>query len=114
MAFWQKDTAPESQPTRQRTVKPKVDVIKLSSELTERPADFSLSMLTSADSKSAALSQLIITLNKAVKDPAITGVLLELNSFSLHISQAQDIGALIGKLHAANKKVYIFADGLET
>ena len=86
----------------------KVGVIHLSDTLVERPESFSLSMLTSGG-KSPALSDLMTRLNAAAKDPNISGILIDLTSFSLTLNQAQEIGALLRNVHNANKRTAIYS-----
>src|SRR5450631_4815340 len=69
--------------------KTQVACFTLSDALTERPPGFSLSsLIATSTARPAALSQLLVALNKAAKDPAISGVYLDLQSFSLSLSQA--------------------------
>jgi protease IV len=95
-------------------VKTHIIKIKLSEQLQERPQSFQLSLSSFGPSKSPALSSLIITLNKAIKDPTVSGVYLNLQSFSLGMSQAQELGALIQGLKKAGKHVTVFTEDYET
>lgn len=89
--------------------KPKVGVITIGNMLTERPAAFSPSQLLGGGSKSTALSQLMATLNKAVSDSNLSGILFDLKGFNLSLSQAQELGGMIQKLRGDGKKVFVFA-----
>ena len=59
--------------------------------------------------KTTALSQLMATLNRAVSDANLSGVLLDLKGFGLSLSQAQELGGMMQKLRAGGKKVFVFA-----
>jgi len=95
-------------------VKQRIVKIKLSEELQERPESFRLSLLDFGPSKAPALSNLIVTLTKAAKDPTVGGVYLDLQSFSLSLSQTQEIGTLLAALKKAGKSITIFAADYET
>jgi len=106
------DDAPATVPG---AVKTKVAVFHLSEALTERPAGFSLSsILSSGSGKGTALSQMIVSLNKAAKDPAIGGVFFDLQSFSISLSQAEELGQLMQRLRAAKKRVIVYASDFDT
>ncbi|HEY4329406.1 MAG TPA: signal peptide peptidase SppA [Phycisphaerae bacterium] len=96
--------------------KSRVGVIHLADTLVERPESFSLSLstITSGGAKNPALSTLIATLNLAAKDPNLSGILLDLSSFSLTLNQAQEIGALLTNLRKAGKRVAIYAAEYDT
>jgi len=113
-ACWADEPISKPAATEKLLTKTKIVEIKLSSAFTERPASFSFSMFSGAPTKTPALSQLIVTLNKAAKDPAVSTVFLDLQSFQLSTSQAQEIAGLIKKLHAADKKVVVFSADFET
>jgi len=89
--------------------KPKIAVIAIGNVLSERPAAFSLEQLFGGGSKSTALSQLMVTLNKAASDAKLSGVLLDLKGFNLSLAQAQELGEMVQKLRHGGKKVFIFA-----
>jgi protease-4 len=89
--------------------KPKIAVIAIGNILTERPAAFSLEQLFGGRSRSTALSQLIVTLNEAVSDANLSGVLLDLKGFNLSLAQAQELGGMVRKLRGGGKKVFVFA-----
>ncbi len=79
--------------------KAKVAVIKLSNTLLEKPAGFSFSIFSGlGEGKAPALSQLIVTLNKAAKDPGLGGLLLDLKSFDLTLAQAEELGQLLDQV----------------
>ncbi len=88
--------------------------IKLTDQLVERPQSFQLSLNSFGGNKAPALSTLLITLNKAVKDPAVSGVYIDLQSFTLGMSQAQELGSLFKNLRAAGKRVTVFSEDFET
>jgi protease-4 len=96
--------------------KSKIAVIKLSDTLLERPKsfEFSLSSLNGSDDKAVALSNLIVTLDKAAKDPTIAGVFLDLSAFSLTLNQAQEIGALLTHVRHAGKRVAAYSADYDT
>ncbi len=98
------DAGDDEAPAKGQIVK-----IKLSEALLERPAGFKLSLSSFGPSKAPALSSLIITLNRAIKDADVTGVYLDLQSFSLSMSQVQELGALLQNLHKAGKHVTVFS-----
>ena len=95
--------------------KAKVAVIKLSDELLERPKSFELSLSTlNGNDKAVALSNLIVTLNKAAKDPSVAGVFLDLSAFSLNLNQAQEIGKLVTTVRHAGKRVAVYSADYDT
>jgi protease-4 len=101
------DTAPAK--------KAKIAVIKLSDTLIERPKSFELSLSSlNGNDKAVALSTLIVTLNKAAKDPAVAGVLLDMSAFTLTLNQAQEIGHLITTVRHAGKRVAAYSADYDT
>ncbi len=95
--------------------KARIAVIKLSDTLLERPKSFEFSLSSfSGNEKAQSLSALIVTLNKAAKDPAISGVLLDLSAFSLTLNQAQEIGNLMTNIRHAGKRVAVYAADYDT
>ena len=89
--------------------KPKIAVIAIGNAVTERPAAFSLGQLFGGGSRTTALSQLMVTLNKAASDANISGVVLDLKAFNLSLAQAQELGGMVQKLRGGGKKVFVFA-----
>jgi len=111
------DTAPATTQAKAQPAAPKpiVAVMKLSGTLLERPADFSFSLMSASDpSKSPNLAELIVTLNKAVADPALAGILLDLTNAELSLSQAQELGGLIKKVRTSGKRVIAYAADFDT
>ena len=103
--------APATAPAR-RT---KVAWIHLTDTLVERPESFSLMQSAlSGGSKVPALSGLIVTLNKAAKDPSLGGVLLDLSSFSLSYNQAHELGQQLLALRKGGKRVAVYASDYST
>jgi len=94
----------------------KVAVIKLSNTLLEKPAGFSFSLFSGmgGGAKQPALSDLIVKLNKAAKDVSLGGVLIDLKSFDLTLSQAQELGQLLQKVRDSKKRVVVFAPDFDT
>ena len=89
--------------------KPKIAFITLGNALTERPAAFSPEQLFGGGSKSTALSQLMVALNKAASDANLSGVLFDVKGFNLSLAQAQELGGMMRKLRGGGKKVFVFA-----
>ncbi|MGO8705103.1 MAG: signal peptide peptidase SppA [Candidatus Brocadiia bacterium] len=89
--------------------KPKIAVIAIGNAVTERPAAFSLGQLFGGGPRTTALSQLMVTLNKAASDANISGVLLDLKALNLSLAQAQELGGIVQKLRGGGKKVFVFA-----
>lgn len=94
--------------------KKKVAFVRLSNQLAERPRGFHFSLFDMSGAKPPALSSLITTLNKAAKDTSINAVVLDLNGFSLTLSQAQELGALVQNLKKSQKLVAFYASDYTT
>ena len=98
-----------------KAAKTKVACFTLADTLTERPPGFSFSSLMSASTaRPVALSQLLVAMTKAAKDPAISGVYMDLQSFSLSLSQAEELGQLMQQCRAAKKRVILYASDFDT
>jgi protease-4 len=88
--------------------------ITLEGQLQEHPSGFSFNWLSMGPSHQSALTQVIAQLDRAAKDPSIQGVFLNLKSFSLSLTQSQELGELIDNLRAKGKKVAVFAPDFDT
>ncbi|HUO10318.1 MAG TPA: signal peptide peptidase SppA [Phycisphaerae bacterium] len=95
--------------------KARIALIKLSDQLLERPKSFTISLASlSGNDKSQSLSTLIVTLDKAKKDTALSGLLLDLSAFSLTLNQSQELGTLITDLRHAGKRVAVYSSDYDT
>jgi protease IV len=92
----------------------KVATIRLSNTLIEKPAGFKFSVFDMNSGKAPALSTLIVNLNKAAKDPSLNAFVVDLNSFTLSLSQAQELGALLKNLKDNKKIVVVYASDYDT
>ncbi len=92
----------------------RVAQINLSGTLAERPHGFKISLLSMGQPKAPALSTLITRLSKMVHDKSLAGVELNLHSFSLSLTQAQELGELIHQLRIHHKRVITFASSFDT
>jgi protease-4 len=92
----------------------KVATIRLSNTLVEKPAGFKFSVFDMNSGKAPALSTLIVNLNKAAKDPSLNAFVIDLNSFTLSLSQAQELGALLKNLKDNKKTVVVYASDYDT
>ena len=94
--------------------KKKIVVLRLSGTLAEKPEGFHFSIFDMSGAKPPALSTLITTADKAAKDASVSAVLFDLSSFSLTLSQAQEMGQLIDNLRTSKKIVAVFASDFDT
>ncbi len=95
--------------------KAKVALIKLSDELVERPKSFAFSLSSlNGTERSQSLSSLIVTLDKARKDPNLAAVFLDLSAFSLTLNQSQELGTLVTALRHAGKRVAVYSSDFDT
>ncbi len=88
--------------------------ITLRGSLLEHPRGFSFSGLLMGRTHQSSLTQTIMRLARAEKDPSIQGVFLNLRSFHLSLTQAQELGELISTLRATGKKVAVFSPDFNT
>jgi protease-4 len=89
-------------------------LLHLSNTLSEKPTSFKLSLLNMAPEKSPALSQVMLTLEKLRDDKTVGGVFLDLQSFSLGLAQAEDLGVVLQAIRHSGKRVVLFAQDFDT
>ncbi len=106
--------ATQTATTARKPLPAKVAVFELSAPLQERPSGFQLSLFGGGTPKGPVMSQLITKLNKAARDPNIQGIQLELKSFSLSLSQAQELGNLLSQVRKAKKRVVVYSTDFDT
>ena len=95
--------------------KAKVALIKLTDELVERPKSFQISLSTlNGTEHNQSLASLIVTLDKAKKDPNLAAVFLDLSAFSLTLNQSQELGTLVTALRHAGKRVAVYSSDYDT
>ncbi|MCL2640974.1 MAG: signal peptide peptidase SppA [Phycisphaerales bacterium] len=109
-------TVPAGGATTQAVRPAKVGVVRLSQQLQERPVSFQFSLtdLSGASVRSPALSSLITTLTRAAKDESLAGMFFDVSAFELSLSQAQELGELMGNLRKSGKKVVVYASDFDT
>ena len=92
----------------------RVAEITLEGQLLSRPQGFSLSLFNLGPSHQPSLTQLMTKLDNIAKNPAVDGVFFDLKSFSLSLTQSQELGALIEHLRKAHKQVAVYASNFDT
>ena len=110
-------TAPATEPaTPTTTTQPaarkvtKIAEIIVTGAISNRPADFSLM----GNAEGTAISELATILTKAASDNTLAGVLIRLESTSLKLSQANELGGYLDKIRAAKKRVVVYASDYDT
>ncbi len=92
----------------------RVAQITLKGTLLEYPRGFNFSLFHFGPSHQPALTSLIHTLGKAAQDRGIAGVYLNLQSFDLSLTQAQELGRRLDRLRRAGKQVAVFSEDYDT
>ncbi|MGC9260562.1 MAG: signal peptide peptidase SppA [Phycisphaerae bacterium] len=88
--------------------------ITLRGQLLEHPRGFSFSGLLLGRTRQSSLTQTVARLVRAARDPSLQGVFLNMQSFHLSLTQAQELGGLISNLRAQGKKVAVFSPDFNT
>ncbi|NNM86140.1 MAG: signal peptide peptidase SppA [Phycisphaerales bacterium] len=91
--------------------------LTLSGALANYPSGFSLtlsSLLSGGEQRQSSLTRLMHRLTTAERDPQLAGVFLNLRSFSLNLSQEQELGNLLDTLKTHGKQVAVYASDFDT
>ncbi len=108
--------APPAAPADAATTGPlrRVAKITLEGRLLEYPSGFNFSLFNLGPSRRPALTSLIQTLQRAAKSTSLSGVYLNLRSFNLSLTQAQEIGELLEKIRKTGKRVAVYSPDFDT
>ncbi len=92
----------------------RVAEITLEGPLLSRPQGFSFSLFNLGPVHQPSLTGVMSQLTALAKNPSVDGVFLNLKSFSLSLTQAQEVDGLIRKLRRAHKQVAVYASNYDT
>ena len=95
---------------KERDAMLKVAYIDLSTDIVEKPADFSIF----GESDAMTLRSVINRLQKARDDKDIKGALITISGASIGLAQAQEVRDALVELRQAGKKTFVYADSYDT